>query len=121
MCGLFSLSRPLRTPLLYHIRAAAAPAPRGGREIPDIHELAYVRGFRDYPAVLTGGRLRQEEKTSEDNFQRIRQGNTACNFPPCPYVSVSKNTTNDKQGKYGQRSSPQTAVWYNTRHGQLER
>ena len=28
--------------------------PRNG-PIPDIHELAYVRGFRDYPQVLTGG------------------------------------------------------------------
>jgi len=26
--------------------------------IPDIHELGQVRGFRDYPGVLTGGRLR---------------------------------------------------------------
>ncbi len=28
--------------------------PRNG-PIPDVHELAYVRGFRDYPQVLTGG------------------------------------------------------------------
>ena len=30
--------------------------PRNG-SIPDIQELSYVRGFRDYPAVLTGGVL----------------------------------------------------------------
>ncbi len=30
--------------------------PRNG-QIPDIQELGYVRGFRDYPAVLTGGIL----------------------------------------------------------------
>lgn len=46
---------------------ALVPRDGKGGEIPDVHELAYVRGFRDYPAVLTGGRLRPEEKASEDN------------------------------------------------------
>jgi len=35
--------------------------------IPDIQELAYVRGFKDYPAVLTGGLLLPDEDESEDN------------------------------------------------------
>lgn len=35
--------------------------PRQG-PIPDIKELQYVRGFRDYPAVLTGGVLNPWEK-----------------------------------------------------------
>lgn len=34
--------------------------PRNG-SIPDIQELSYVRGFRDYPAVLTGGVLNPED------------------------------------------------------------
>lgn len=34
--------------------------PRNG-SIPDIQELSYVRGFRDYPAVLTGGILNPED------------------------------------------------------------
>ena len=44
------------------------------REIPDIKELGYVRGFRDFPSVLTGGYLYDKtefedkyEKGSEDN------------------------------------------------------
>ena len=40
--------------------------PRNGA-IPDIQELSYVRGFRDYPAVLTGGLLLPGEDESEDN------------------------------------------------------
>ena len=40
--------------------------PRNG-SIPDIKELGYVRGFRDFPAVLTGGLLHPEEEESEDN------------------------------------------------------
>lgn len=40
--------------------------PRNG-SVPDVHELAYVRGFRDFPAVLTGGLLYPDEKESEDN------------------------------------------------------
>jgi len=34
--------------------------PRNGA-IPDIKELSYIRGFRDYPVVLTGGVLNPEE------------------------------------------------------------
>ena len=37
--------------------------PRNG-PIPDIHELAYVRGFRDYPQVLTGGVINPWAATS---------------------------------------------------------
>ena len=40
--------------------------PRNG-SIPDVAELSYVRGFREYPAVLTGGLLDPKEKESEDN------------------------------------------------------
>ncbi|MBR2837941.1 MAG: hypothetical protein IKE55_04100 [Kiritimatiellae bacterium] len=40
--------------------------PRNG-SIPDIKELSYIRGFRDFPAVLTGGLLNPEEDESEDN------------------------------------------------------
>jgi len=39
--------------------------PRNGA-IPDIKELGQIRGFRDYPAVLTGGVLNPEEKNKED-------------------------------------------------------
>jgi type II secretory pathway component PulK len=34
--------------------------PRNG-PIPDIRELSYIRGFRDYPVVLTGGVLNPED------------------------------------------------------------
>ena len=34
--------------------------PRNG-DIPDIKELSYIRGFRDFPAVLTGGVLNPED------------------------------------------------------------
>lgn len=40
--------------------------PRNG-PVPAAEELEYVRGFRDYPAVLTGGLLMPEEESSEDN------------------------------------------------------
>ncbi len=40
--------------------------PRGGA-IPDIKELALVRGFRDFPAVLIGGLLHPDADESEDN------------------------------------------------------
>ena len=40
--------------------------PRNG-SIPDVKELSYVRGFRDFPAVLTGGLLHPDEEESEDN------------------------------------------------------
>lgn len=40
--------------------------PRNG-SIPDIKELAAVRGFRDFPAVLTGGLLYPDEDESEEN------------------------------------------------------
>lgn len=38
--------------------------PRQG-PIPDVKELQYVRGFRDYPAVLTGGVINPWEKDEE--------------------------------------------------------
>lgn len=44
--------------------------PRNG-SIPSVWELSYIRGFRKYPAVLTGGLLYPDEKESEDN-PRIR-------------------------------------------------
>ena len=40
--------------------------PRNG-SIPDIKELGYIRGFRDFPAVLTGGLLHPDEEESEEN------------------------------------------------------
>ena len=40
--------------------------PRNG-SIPDIKELGYIRGFRDFPAVLTGGLLYPDEEESEEN------------------------------------------------------
>ncbi len=42
--------------------------PRNG-PIPDIHELENVRGFREYPAVLTGGVLNPWEDREEDQIQ----------------------------------------------------
>ena len=41
-------------------------SPRNG-EIPNVHELSQVKGFRQYPAVLIGGLLYPEEEESEDN------------------------------------------------------
>ena len=41
--------------------------PRNGR-IPDIRELSYVRGFRDYPQVLTGGVINPWETRKEDQI-----------------------------------------------------
>ena len=41
--------------------------PRNG-SIPDIQELSYVRGFRDYPAVLTGGVL-NPDADKEDQIE----------------------------------------------------
>ncbi|MBQ4471081.1 MAG: hypothetical protein II946_02015 [Kiritimatiellae bacterium] len=38
--------------------------PRNG-SIPDIQELSYIRGFRDYPAVLTGGVLNPGDDQDE--------------------------------------------------------
>lgn len=38
-----------------------------GEPIPDVKELALVRGFRDFPAVLTGGLLHPDEEESEEN------------------------------------------------------
>ena len=40
--------------------------PRNG-SIPDVKELGYIRGFRDFPAVLTGGPLHPDDDKSEDN------------------------------------------------------
>lgn len=40
--------------------------PPNGR-IKKLEELSYIRGFRDFPAVLTGGRLYPKEKASEEN------------------------------------------------------
>ena len=40
--------------------------PRNG-SIPDIKELGYIRGFRDFPAILTGGLLHPDEDESEEN------------------------------------------------------
>lgn len=49
--------------------------PRNG-SIPDVKELAYIRGFRDFPSILTGGYLYdgtefadKYEKGTEDNPQ----------------------------------------------------
>lgn len=33
--------------------------------IPDVRELSYIRGFRDYPAILTGGILNPEDDEKE--------------------------------------------------------
>lgn len=40
--------------------------PRNG-SIPDVKELQYIRGFRDFPAVLTGGLLHPKEEEGPDN------------------------------------------------------
>lgn len=40
--------------------------PRNG-SVPTVEELAYIRGFRDFPAVLTGGLLYPDEKESPEN------------------------------------------------------
>ena len=37
--------------------------------IPDIQELSYVRGWRDYPQVLTGGVLNPEERDPKDQIR----------------------------------------------------
>lgn len=42
--------------------------PRNG-QIPDIKELGSIRGWRDYPAVLTGGILNPDEKDKEDQIR----------------------------------------------------
>jgi len=41
--------------------------PRNG-PIPDIRELSYVRGFREYPQVLTGGVINPWETREEDRI-----------------------------------------------------
>ena len=41
--------------------------PRQG-PIPDVKELEYVRGFRDYPAVLTGGIINPWEQDEKDQI-----------------------------------------------------
>ena len=38
-------------------------------QIPDVKELASVRGWRDYPAILTGGVLNPEEKDEKDQIR----------------------------------------------------
>ena len=43
-----------------------SPPPRNG-EIPNIQELAMIKGFRQYPAVLIGGLLHPDEEESVDN------------------------------------------------------
>jgi hypothetical protein len=42
--------------------------PRNG-PIPDIRELSYVRGFREYPQVLTGGVINPWEPREEDRIE----------------------------------------------------
>ncbi len=42
--------------------------PRQG-PIPDVKELEYVRGFRDYPAVLTGGVINPWEQDERDQIR----------------------------------------------------
>ncbi len=44
--------------------------PRNG-PIPDVHELENIRGFREYPAVLTGGVINPWEDREEDQI-RVR-------------------------------------------------
>ena len=43
--------------------------PRNGA-IPDIKELSYIRGFRDFPVVLTGGVLNPEEDPKDQRTVR---------------------------------------------------
>jgi len=52
---------------------AEAYYPKEGeaREIPDIKELEYVRGFRDFPSVLTGGRLYDNTEYA-DKFDKAK-------------------------------------------------
>lgn len=47
--------------------------PRNG-SIPDIKELGYIRGFRDFPSVLTGGRLYDGTKLA-DKFDKEDEDN----------------------------------------------
>ena len=51
----------------YDIDKEYSRSPRNG-PISDIKELSFVRGFRDYPAVLTGGVINPWEKREEDQI-----------------------------------------------------
>ena len=57
----------------YRERDEADKIPEKDRRLPPngpikkLEELSYIRGFRDFPAVLWGGLLRPEEKESEKN------------------------------------------------------
>ena len=44
--------------------------PRNG-SIPNVQELAYIRGFRDFPAILTGGLVYPDEKEDPDENPRL--------------------------------------------------
>ncbi len=68
--------------------------PRNG-PIPDIHELENLRGFREYPAVLTGGVLNPWEDREEDQIQvrgildvLCADGPNKINVNACKNVSV---------------------------------
>lgn len=67
--------------------------PRNGR-IPDIHELAYVRGFREYPQVLTGGVINPwEQKDDQITVTGIEslfctEGTSKININSCKSVDA---------------------------------
>ena len=68
--------------------------PRNG-PIPDIRELSYVRGFREYPQVLTGGVINPWESREEDRIT-VRgiedlfstEGTSKININSCKSIDV---------------------------------
>lgn len=67
--------------------------PRNGR-IPDIRELAYVRGFREYPQVLTGGVInpweREEDQITVRGIESLfcTEGTMKININSCKSVDA---------------------------------
>ena len=68
--------------------------PRNG-SIPDIKELSYIRGFRDFPAVLTGGLLYPNEEESEEN-PRIKGVIDIFETTGSSKISITPTTTIDQ-------------------------
>jgi len=72
--------------------------PRNG-SIPDMKELQYVRGFRDFPSVLTGGllysKLKPDEEESEDN-PRLKGLSGIFGTAGSSKIVINLNTTVDQ-------------------------
>ena len=76
-----------------HIDEEDRKRPRNGR-IPDVHELAYLRGWREYPQVLTGGVINPWEH--KDNQITVRgledlfctEGSSKININSCKSLDV---------------------------------